>query len=87
MYDSVLDLAIEAFVVLAEVLLTGAAITLGLFAEGASLSNIAAGETVLGLWFAYMGTLALFVGVYLLGYRRLVGRVVQARSASSQFPR
>lgn len=78
MHDSVLDVALEAVVLLAEVLATGLAITLGLFAEGASLSNFATSETVVGLWFAYMGTLALFVGVYLLGYRRLAARVLRA---------
>lgn len=80
MYDSVLDVALEASVLLAEVVLTGLAISLGLAAEQASLSNLAAGNTVVGLWFAYMGTIALFVGVYLLGYRKLLGRVVRSDS-------
>ncbi len=80
MFDSALDVALEVFVLLGEVVGTGLAIALGLSAEGASLSNLAVGNTVLGLWFAYMGTVALFVGVYLLGYRKLAGRVAQAYS-------
>jgi hypothetical protein len=79
-YDSVLDAALEAMFVLAEIVGTGLAIALGVAGEEASLSAFAAGETILGLWFAYMGTLALFVGVYLLGYRALFERVVRARA-------
>ena len=82
MHDSVLDAALEGFVFVVEVVATGLAVAFGLFAEGASLTNLAAGNTSLGFWFAYMGTLALFVGIYLLGYRKLVGRV-----ARTQFPR
>ncbi|PSQ21644.1 hypothetical protein BRD01_11190 [Halobacteriales archaeon QS_8_65_32] len=80
MYDSVLDAALEAMFVLAEIVGTGLAIALGVAGEEASLSAFAAGETILGLWFAYIGTLALFVGVYLLGYRALFERVVRARA-------
>lgn len=80
MYDSVLDAALEAMFVLAEIVGTGLAIALGVAGEEASLSPFAAGETILGLWFAYIGTLALFVGVYLLGYRALFERVVRARA-------
>ena len=82
MHDSVLDAALEGFVFVVEVVATGLAVAFGLFAEGASLTNLAAGNTSLEFWFAYMGTLALFVGIYLLGYRKLVGRV-----ARTQFPR
>ena len=80
MYDSVLDAALEAMFVLAEIVGTGLAIALGVAGEEASLSAFAAGETIFGLWFAYIGTLALFVGVYLLGYRALFERVVRARA-------
>ena len=82
MHDFVLDAALEGFVFVVEVVATGLAVAFGLFAEGASLTNLAAGNTSLGFWFAYMWTLALFVGIYLLGYRKLVGRV-----ARTQFPR
>jgi uncharacterized membrane protein len=78
MHDSVLDVALEALVLLVETIGTGATIVLGLFAERASLSTLAAGDALLGLWFACMGSLALFVGVYLLGYRRLLGRLARA---------
>ncbi len=80
MYDSVLDVALEAFVLLVEIVGTGLAISLGLAAEQASFTSLAAGDTVIGLWFACMGTLGLFIGVYLLGYRKLFGRVASAAS-------
>lgn len=80
MYDSALDVVFEVLILLAEVLATGVAIALGLSAEMASISNFGVGNTVLGLWFAYMGTLALFVGVYLLGYRKVAKRLVRTSS-------
>jgi hypothetical protein len=75
MNGSVLDAALEALVLFVEVVLTGLMLTIGLFAEQASLANFAAGEIPVGFWLACVGTLALFAGVYLLGYRRLVPRV------------
>ncbi len=41
----------------------------GLLVDRAGLENLLAGAVAQGAWELWMGTLALFVGLYLLGYR------------------
>lgn len=59
------------------VLSTGAAVlaVAGVFFEQAGVTNLATGQVALGAWYVYMGSLALFAGAYLLGYREIVPRV------------
>lgn len=57
---------------------TVAATTAGVLVERASVHTLTVGQTTLGLWEMAMGALALFVGLYLLGYREALPR---ARSA------
>lgn len=40
----------------------------GLLVERAGIADVLAGQSAFGIWEVYMGTLALFVGLYLLGY-------------------
>lgn len=47
----------------------------GVLTERAGLANLATGQTAVGLWYVYMGGLALFVGLYLLGYREVWPRL------------
>lgn len=47
----------------------------GLLTENAALADITTGQTVLGLWELWMGVLALYAGVYLLGYERVWTRL------------
>lgn len=47
----------------------------GVLFEQAGVASLAAGQLALGAWYVYMGSLALFVGAYLLGYREVVPRV------------
>ena len=51
----------------------------GWLAERAGLSNVLAGDLTLGLWELWMGTIALFIGVYLLGYRNVWRRLLAVR--------
>ena len=51
----------------------------GVFVDQAALANLAGGATGLGAWELFMGTLALFVGIYLLGYRTAWPSVVGRR--------
>lgn len=46
----------------------------GTLAESAGLQNVLAGHAGIGIWEAWMGGVALFVGLYLLGYNRLYQR-------------
>lgn len=53
---------------------------LGMVAELAALQNVFSGHTVVGVWEAGIGILALLVGIYLLGYRELWSRVQRLRT-------
>jgi hypothetical protein len=44
----------------------------GALTESAGLANLLAGQSMLGLWELWMGAIALYAGVYLLGYKRVV---------------
>ena len=57
---------------LLEVLVSGGLTIAGLVVEQAAVANVLSGNAAVGLWEVWMGGVALFVGVYLLGYRRLV---------------
>lgn len=43
----------------------------GLVAERAALQNVLTDHLIVGVWEAWIGALALFAGVYLLGYQRV----------------
>jgi hypothetical protein len=64
---------------LADVLLSlvaaGLLTVVGALTESAGLANLLAGQSMLGLWELWMGAIALYAGVYMLGYKRLVARV------------
>jgi len=51
----------------------------GVLVEQAGAANLMQGATGLGAWELFMGTLALFVGVYLLGYRTAWPSIAGAR--------
>lgn len=42
--------------------------------ETLGLTNLTSGDMVLGLWYLVMGSLALFVAVYLIGFQELPAR-------------
>lgn len=75
--DPLLDLALLAGYVLATAVLT----SLGLAAEWSGISGLAAGQVAVGLWYVYMGSVALYLGLYGLGYRKLWHRVGPGRPA------
>lgn len=83
MEEVVLELAAEvgSVVVLGVV---GSVLGLGGFLmEEIGLASLSTGEVALGLWYLYMGTLALYVAVYLIGVRELPTRVAAIRAALS----
>lgn len=74
--ESGLELAAVAFYALASGALTYA----GLLSESVGLQQFTAGETAVGLWFLYVGAVALYAGLYVVGYgtawprlRRMLG--------------
>jgi len=58
-------------------LLAAVVLTLaGLFVELQSMISFTAGEVSTGAWFALLGALLLYAGIYLLGYERVVAELL-----------
>jgi hypothetical protein len=80
------QLAIESFGELLGLIVsalgTVAFTTVGTITEHAALQNVLSGHLVLGAWEAGMGAIALTVGVWILGYRRLWPYVTASRRSS-----
>ncbi|MDX1746461.1 MAG: hypothetical protein R3324_11035 [Halobacteriales archaeon] len=53
---------------------------LGYSMEMVGITNLTAGDQVLGLWYLVMGSLALFVAVYLIGFQELPARFDSIRA-------
>jgi hypothetical protein len=80
MQEALVEGAVETGVVVLETALVGILTTLGLLSEQAGIASLNGGE-LLGLWYLYMGGLALYAGLYVLGYGRLVPRIRQRLTA------
>ena len=75
MRESLLELALqsaELVVVTAGAVLVSA---LGVYLEGMGLQTVTAGTTDTGLWLVAMGLVALYFGLYLVGYSELLPRL------------
>ena len=71
-FAELLDLAVYA---LASLLVSG----LGIGIERAAVQNLLAGAPMLGLWELFMGAIAIYVGLYLLGYGEVRPRLAAVR--------
>lgn len=67
-FETLAELLTVAVELLAAVVLT----IVGLAAEAAGVTRLGAGLDALTLWYVFVGGLALYVGVYMLGYRTLL---------------
>lgn len=65
---------VEALDALLTLVATSAFTVGGALAESAGLQNVLTGHAAIGIWEVWMGGVALFVGLYLLGYNRLYRR-------------
>lgn len=68
MYSSVTETGLDLATVTFYALVSGTLTYAGLLSETTGLQQFAAGETAVGLWFLYMGAVALYAGLYVLGY-------------------
>ncbi|MFA9516535.1 hypothetical protein ACERIT_04855 [Halopenitus sp. H-Gu1] len=66
---------IEIIEVLALTLGTGLLSSVGVYLENLGVTAISGGNVKIGAWFLGMGLIALYAGIYLLGYETLVLRV------------
>lgn len=65
-------------------LLGSAVVTLAGFGfEYAGLLHVVAGETTIGVWEVAAGGLALYVGVYLLGYQTALPQLLERRQTGA----
>lgn len=71
------ELLVELLALVGYVLLAAAFTAAGLLAESASLQHLAGGDPLLAAWFAALGAVMLYAGVYAIGYRKLLYRVVE----------
>lgn len=62
--------AVELLELLATVIGSLVITAIGLSLEVAALANVLAGEVPLGVWEGVLGLLALYAGLYLVGYQR-----------------
>jgi len=53
----------------------GVLTVVGALIENAGVADLLAGQSLFGLWELWMGALALYAGVYLLGYERVLAPV------------
>lgn len=65
---------VEALDPIVTLVVTSVFTVTGALAESAGLQNVLTGHAAIGLWEVWMGGVALFVGLYLLGYNRLYRR-------------
>jgi hypothetical protein len=63
---------VELLGLLLSAVAAGILTAVGALAENAGMADLLAGQSVLGLWELFMGAIALYAGVYLLGYQRVL---------------
>ena len=74
MQEIALDLAAELIALVGFGVVGSVFGFLGFSMESLGLTSLTSGELVVGVWYLYMGSLALFVAVYLIGFRELPDR-------------
>ena len=77
MTSHVPELVVDVLSMLAYVLVAGALTVGGTFAEYSSVQHLGTGEATLALWFAAIGAIMLYAGVYGIAYQKLLAQVVQ----------
>jgi hypothetical protein len=76
--ESLTELLAVAVELVAMVLLS----TLGILAERAGFAALPSGFEPLSVWLVVVGAVALYAGVYMIGYQRLLNRLTGAIGAS-----
>lgn len=79
MNDAFWEVILDTLAVLGSAAATVVFTAGGILVEKAGIENLAIGSATIGAWEVYMGTLLLFVGLYLWGYRQLFHRLYRAR--------
>ena len=80
MYELLVEAGGELLAVLAYSFATSILTLLGVLAERTSLQQYAAGQDASAVWLAFMGAVALYAGLYMLGYRGLLTNLLARRA-------
>lgn len=73
----------EGVVVVVYTIVAAALTGVGIVVEAAGLAALTTGDLQLGVWMAYMGALALYAGIVLLGAEHLLPMLVSRWRGSS----
>jgi hypothetical protein len=76
MSDISIEFVSEVLVLIGEVLVMVLLSTVGILAERAGLSHLGSGIDPLTVWFFYVGSVALYAGVYMLGYQTILQKAL-----------
>ena len=68
------DLLVELLALVLYAVLAIGFTAAGLLAEYASVQHVDGGDVVLAVWFAAIGAVLLYAGIYAIGYQELVTR-------------
>lgn len=72
---------VELLGLLVSIVAAGVLTAVGALAERAGVTALLAGQSTIGMWELWMGAIALYAGVYLLGYKRVFGHVRQTTAS------
>lgn len=75
MSDVAIESIVEVLAVIGELIAVVLLTVLGVSAELTGVERLAAGVDPMVAWYVWVGTLALYVAVYMLGYRRILPRL------------
>lgn len=84
MEEVLLDITVELVAFAVFWVVAGILAFAGFVWENIGITSLLTGEIVLGLWYVYMGSLALYVGIYLIGYREIPSRLAALRATVSE---
>lgn len=78
MHEFSVESAVELLGVAVELVAMVVLSVVGVLAERAGLTSLASGPEPVAVWLLLIGTVALYAGVYMLGYQRLFRRLTIA---------
>lgn len=77
MREIAFESAVESLAIVVEVVAMTVLTIVGLLAETTGVARLGAGIDPLTVWYVFVGGLALYTGVYMLGYHRVLPRISQ----------
>jgi hypothetical protein len=79
MRESLLEALVELLTVGIELLLAVGLTVAGVLSEQVGLETVTTTGEAIGYWYIYVGFVAFYLGLYLVGYDRLLPRLAQLR--------